>query len=936
MLAIPTEFAELLDARRQIQERFAGHLPDTTSASGIGADVLALSPFIERVARTNPNFQSSPLTLASEPFVALVTEMDESAALQLLRRVRQTEMARIAVRDLLGIDAPETVLTNLSRLAGQAITAAVNWAYGSLQKRYGTPLSKTNMPLPLVVLGMGKLGGGELNFSSDIDLIFLYPHDGEIDHPTGLEFGEFFTKLGQSVIRLLDSTTEHGFVYRVDMRLRPFGDSGPLVCSFAFLENYLIEQGRDWERYAWIKARAMVGQEAYEDLYKDVVKPFIYRRYLDFSVFESLRSMHGKILREVEKREWQNHLKLGSGGIREIEFAVQMFQLLRGGSDRRLQTQSLLNALPALDDPKMLTPEAVNELRDSYRVLRRAENRIQMIDEQQTHSVPTSTLDLQRLVVMMELPSVAALQLLLTAVRARVTRHFTELVFPNAKPQELNEYLNAELALELGEWHSSQDALQWLKRKTNRDLPQLAGALHELGSSRYYQKLSLEGKRRLEQLLPLMINYLPSVLEPTLSRFWRILEAIGHRLTYLSLLVENPRALKRLIHICGLSEFLVKHLAETPLLLDELLDERLMDAMLTRDDFVKDLMIKLPNDSLDEEQWIARILDFKKVATFRVALLDLTGRLSLMKVSDRLTDIAELTVQRVLDFAWRLLVERHGEPSAVAGQRCQLAVVAYGKLAGLEMSYGSDLDLVFLYDGVSENGETQGPNKIDNAAFFVRLAQKIIYLLTTYSRTGRLYEVDMRLRPSGRYGLLMSSLKSFEEYQRTDAWTYEHQALLHSRAIAGDKDLQQRYEDRRIAILTTAVRLNSLKAEVSSMRERMRRELSRSEKGQFDLKQDPGGMADIEFLAQYLVLANACRQAPLAMYADTIRQLESLASIEILPQDTVDVLVRYYQAYRLERHHRSLDGLEDVLDGSTFSVERSSVIAVWRQVFEVS
>jgi [glutamine synthetase] adenylyltransferase / [glutamine synthetase]-adenylyl-L-tyrosine phosphorylase len=932
-LSLPPTCAALRERYSHLQSGWGERLPMQSSATHLGLDVLALSDYLERVARVSPEFMAQPTELSGAPFAEITATADEASVMAALRRIRQRELAKIAVRDLLGLDAPEQVLRHISTLADQAIQAAVTWGYAQLARRYGTPVDATHNPLPLVVLGMGKLGGYELNFSSDIDLILLYPSDGDIAHPSGLEHGEFFNKLGQQLIRLLDAPTADGFVYRVDMRLRPFGESGPLVCSFAFLENYLLEQGRDWERYAWIKARAIVGQTVYAELYKEVVRPFVYRRYLDFSVFESLRAMHAKILREVERREWQEHLKLGPGGIREIEFMVQMFQLLRGGSDQRLQSTSLLAVLPLLNGPKMMSAQAVSDLARSYHVLRRAENRLQMIDEQQTHSLPSSALGLERLAVMLGLSDITALSALLQQARAAVTRHFSELVFAHPHAANENRGEVPARASELSDWHQEADAMDWCLAQGLAPTPEQITALWRLRDSGYYRRLAVEGKRRLERLLPSLLAQLPAQAEPTLTRLWRIFEAIGHRITYLSLLYENPKALTRLIDVCALSEFLVEHICASPVLLDELLDERLMTEPPTRQDFAEDVRLKCLDPPDDEEHWLERLREFQKTATFRVALWDLMGKLPLMLVSDRLTDIAELLIQHVLDYAWNELTQLLGVPHEPDGRACAVSVIAYGKLAGREMGYDSDLDLVFLHDGVSVEGETRGPTAIDNGVFFVRLAQKIIHLLTTYSRAGRLYEVDMRLRPSGRFGLLMSSFTAFADYQRAEAWTYEHQALLHSRAVAGAYSLQERFEQLRLTLLTSAIRWDGVKTDVVSMRERMRAQLSRSSNGQFDLKYDLGGMGDIEFLAQYYVLAHARDYPPLATYSDTIRQLESLASINLLAQSTADVLVQAYQAYRQARHHRSLNQQDELLPASEFMGLRQQVMAIWAETF---
>lgn len=935
-------------AKQQLLERLEGQSPPISQHWQSTVDVLLCSEFIQRVLLRDPSFAEHPWAIEEHPYRDLTRLTELDPFLKALRVIRRRELARIGWRDLHQRDEPAVVLRRISTLADQTIQVTTEWFYQQLTQRHGVPRDSQGNPMPLVVLGLGKLGGQELNYSSDIDLIFLYEEDGEIDHPNGLENFEFFTRLGQRVIQALDNLTEDGWVYRVDMRLRPYGESGPLAASFSFLEKYFYEQGRDWERYAWIKARAITGEAAYESLYREVVRPFVYRRYLDFSVFESLRVMHERITREVERREWQQHLKLGPGGIREIEFTVQMFQLLRGGIDVSLQSPSILNVLPKLSDPKMLPVEAVNELLEAYHFLRRAENRLQMMDEQQRHALPEDPLERLKLVKMLHQSSWEELITRLDGLRANVTRHFKASVFAHqqqpeddgadegharADPHGRASTLSREPVL--ADWQRREDIAAWLDPFSLSDPSLPLAALDELRQSRYFGRLSDEGKRRLQRLLPVIVTHEVAIQPNVLLRVWRIFEAIGHRLNYLSLLFENPQALRRLIDLCGLGDFLVDQISAMPLLLDELIDERLFEDIPTRQSFERDLSWRLQESPTDDEVFVEKVRDFQRVSIFRVALLDLTNRLPLMSVSDRLTEIAELVLERVLNYSWARLVERYGEPQALDHDRCRVAIIAYGKLAGREMGYGSDLDIVFLHQGVSESQETSGPQIIENSTFFVRLGQKIVQLLTTLSRSGRLYEVDTRLRPSGRSGLLMTSLSAFEHYQRQEAWTWEHQSLLHARAVAGDRDVQSQFEQCRLAILTDAIDRERLRENVVHMRSRMRKELSRAGSGEFDMKQDPGGVVDIEFIAQYLVLRHAKEFPPLLTFPDTIRQLESLGSINLLPQAHVDQLVQAYRAYRRARHHRSLESKSDVLDQATWQPIRQVVQDIWAQVFDL-
>jgi glutamate-ammonia-ligase adenylyltransferase len=860
-----------------------------------------------------------------------------------LRRFRRRHLARIAWRDLAGLAPIETVLAELSALAEACIGAACRHATAWLGRRHGLPRDEHGREIPLLVLGMGKLGGGELNFSSDIDLVFAFAGHGETMGPRPLSHEEFFTRVGKRVSQLLGTPTDEGFVYRVDLRLRPFGDSGPVAVSYDAIEDYLQQHGRDWERYAYVKARPVYGAEAgFESLYRDVLRPFVYRRYLDFGVFESLRGMKELIAREVERRELQQNVKLGPGGIREIEFIVQAFQLLRGGSNPRLQTRRLLEALPLLAGHKLLPAKTVAELQAAYRFLRRVENRLQEWNDEQTHELPEEPLARERLALAMGLPDWSTLLRELDAHRERVSAHFRRSVFApdqdgdrDGNGRALEHLLDAEL----------DDAHRRELVATLGAPPELTEVLlREFARVRdgaYYRRLDETGRRRLQMLLPGLLRSLVRRPNPeaTLGRVLGILERIGGRTVYLALLNENPQARERLLDLCSHSKFLADQIAAFPLLLDELLDDRLFESTPTRVELEQELRARMAATS-DQEQQVDALREFQRAAMFRIAVPDLTGRLPLMKVSDRLTDLAELLVQEALDLAWQQITARHGVPMCGASESAlvpaSLVVVAYGKFGGIELGYGSDLDLVFLHDSRGEVQRTTGPQVVENGVFFLRLVQRLVHLLTVHSAAGRLYEVDTRLRPSGKGGLLVQSIEGFADYQRAEAWTWEHQALLRSRAVAGPRALQGRYETLRVELLRSAVRRDSLREDVRAMRERMRAELSKSRPGEFDLKQDPGGITDIEFLAQYWSLKWADRHAELVTYSDNIRQLESLASICLVPQQTVDVLTGAYRTYRQRLHHLALDGLGNVAPAADFATTREAVMEVWRQTMEES
>ncbi|MGH8135138.1 MAG: bifunctional [glutamate--ammonia ligase]-adenylyl-L-tyrosine phosphorylase/[glutamate--ammonia-ligase] adenylyltransferase [Steroidobacteraceae bacterium] len=866
---------------------------------------------------------------------------DETGFMDGLRRLRRHEMVRIAWRDLTGRAPLAEVLTELSDLADAAIESALAFASRSLAARYGQPHSEAGELQELVVLAMGKLGGRELNFSSDIDLVLLYPEPGETDGRRPIANEDYFTRLGQALVRLLNTHTAEGFVFRMDLRLRPFGDSGPLVVNFGAFEEYLQKHGRDWERYAYVKARPITGVAGYRQLFDEAVRPFVYRRYLDFGVFESLRSMKEMIVREIARRDLQDDIKLGPGGIREIEFIVQAQQLIRGGSEPGLQTPSLLAVLPRLQGAKLLPAAVVAELLDAYEFLRRCENRLQMVADQQTHALPADETGREQLAAAMGATGWSQFVRQLDARRASVTRHFNELVFG---PGGCTTALPAATLESLWGAEPEADAIERdITRFGIQDAAAAAGLLVELRQSAYYRRLDEFGRRRLAILLPRLLSEIAATVGgdrdtgelALLARLIRIIEAIGGRTAYLALLNENGSALVRLVSICRLGDYLARQVAAHPLLLDELLDSRIFESLPDREQFRQELAVRLEHAGDDEERQVDALRHFRRAATFRIAMQDLTGHLPLMQVSDRLTDVAELILEQALTLAWRQTAAIHGEPACVDanGPRgARVAIVGYGKLGGMELGYGSDLDLVFLHDSAGEKQQTRGPKAVDNEVFFLRLAQRLVHLLTVHTAAGRLYEVDVRLRPSGKGGLAFTQIGAFEDYQRHEAWTWEHQALLHSRWVAGDAKLGAEFGRIRREVLMHSVRRQTLREDILAMRERMRTELSKAREGCFDLKQDRGGIADIEFIAQYWVLRFACEQPPLSEFADTIRHLESVGSAALVDHRVIDCLVDAYRRYREAVHHLSLEQQAPIVLQGPFAETRARVAAIWEQV----
>jgi [glutamine synthetase] adenylyltransferase / [glutamine synthetase]-adenylyl-L-tyrosine phosphorylase len=928
-----------LDAYKALPESLQAELPRVAAGSEFIAAALIQDP--QALGWFVRHEQPAAALQAGAEYESRVAASPTTAEAQhILREWRRREMLRIAWRDIAGRASVTDTLHAVSDFADAAIRAAAAAAQLHLRAVFGRPRGAAGDETSLIVLGMGKLGGRELNFSSDIDLVFLFAQAGQTDGPRVVENEEYFNRLGRELIQLLDVRNADGFVFRVDMRLRPFGDSGPLVVSLAALEDYLQQHGRDWERYAWIKARPIVGAAAYETAYQEFVRSFVYRRYLDFGVIESLRDMKALIAREVTRHELDQHLKLGRGGIREIEFIVQSMQLVRGGSDRRLQNASLLEVLPRLAGSKLMSPADIADLTDAYLVLRKAENALQMIRDEQTHSLPVDAAERARLSVNMGVPDWATGSARVDAARDNVARQFEALLFGAPDAQSRADKTGAD-------WLAS-DAVK-IEEELERsgfpagEIAATAAILETYRQAASYRRLDEAGRRRLHVVLERLLKAAAQLAAPAsvVQRVMRVLEAIGTRSSYLALLKEQPAALNRLIEVCAISGFLSRQIADFPLLLDELIDAKAFDEMPSRHSFMQELAARterLPAD--DPERQVEALRQFQKVAVFTVALADLTERLPLMKVSDRLTDIAELIIQCCMDLAWQQMTEIYGIPYCGGEdgnlRQVRVAVAGYGKLGGLELGYASDLDLVFLHDSSGELQSTKGERPLDNVVFFLRLGQRIVHLLTMHSAAGRLYEVDMRLRPNGKGGFLMTGIDAFERYQHQDAWTWEHQALLRARAVAGDASLCRAFEAVRRRVLSVAVHRATLRTDVADMRVRMRRELSKAGAGQFDIKQDSGGIADIEFLVQYWVLAAANVHPELLTYTDNIRQLEGLAAVGVLESATAQWLTEAYIGYRTVLHHLSLEGEgegERVVEAAPYAATRARVAEIWRETF---
>lgn len=866
----------------------------------------------------------------------LTSVLDEMALMKALRLFRRYILVRLEWSQLTHTSNDEQILNQLSELAEVIIVTARDWLYDLSCKEWGTPCNHQGEHQPLLVLGMGKLGGGELNFSSDIDLIFTYPEHGQTQGGRReLDNAVFFTRLGQRLIKALDNITEDGFVYRVDMRLRPLGEGGPLVLSFSSMEDYYQEQGRDWERYAMVKAKVLGDQQdPYSKELYQMLKPFVYRRYIDFSVLQSLRNMKSMIEREVRRRGLKNNIKLGAGGIREIEFIVQVFQLIRGGRVIGLQTRSLLTALQVIEQESLLDTNEVAQLRNNYLFLRRCENLLQAINDEQTQTLPDEELDQIRLATNMGFTNWSEFIEQL-AVRMKQNRLiFNALIgnddsesVPNTK--QYNDLFDDLWVPDL----QLSDIKSVLPNYSDSDAEQLYQMLIQFRNDIGKRTIGVRGREILDQLMPRLLDAICNGQQAIMvfSRILPLLVNIVSRTTYLELLLEYPSALKQLIRLCSASPMISDQLAHYPILLDELIDINSLYQTVAPNEYKSQLyqyLLRIQVD--DEEQQLEALRQFKQMQLLHIAAADVEHILTTMKVSDHLTYVAEALLDFVVQMAWNQMIERYGKPAHLADNHKGLVVVAYGKLGGWELGYGSDLDLVFLHD-CPVNSVTNGEKQIDSRQFYLRLVQRIIHLFNVRTSFGILYEVDVRLRPQGDAGLLACSLDSFADYQMNEAWTWEHQALVRARAVYGENDLIKCFNQIRHDVLCKPRDENQLKTEVREMREKMRNHLGTMQAELFNPKIDEGGIGDIEFLSQYLVLNYANSHPKMTTWSDNVRILELATHYQIMNSHEAEQLTQAYIDMRNQIHQLALQLLPSTVSSSQFYREKQIVNQSWQK-----
>lgn len=848
-----------------------------------------------------------------------------------MRRLRNLVVATLITRDLNGKADLAEVVGTMSAFADFAIRTHVAAVSSDMMTLHGEPIGQDSRTRQeLIVLGMGKLGGEELNVSSDIDLIFVYPEDGETRVTSAeqrpLSNHEFFTRLGKKLIGDLSAIAEDGFTFRVDMALRPNGASGPLVASFGMVEEYLIVQGREWERYAWVKARAVTGRRDDIAALESIVQPFVYRRYLDFGSIDAMRSMHSQIRAEVRRQEVRhpdrsNNVKLGRGGIREIEFLAQVFQLIRGGRDPALQDRSTRATLQTLAEKHLLDTEVVNQLLRSYIFLRNLEHRLQYLDDTQTHSLPANDEDLLTIAHMAGFPDTAPLLSTLESHRALVAAQFDAIFSDKKNGQNSDSGASGETdGCATVSFTDTREAIETQLLALEFDNP--ASASQRLLSTLESPRLQALPEASREKLVGLVNSALPMIAEiteartATLGRLMEFLEAIARRAPYLALLTEYPHALKRVIRMMAASDWAAKYLTLHPLVLDELLDDHILDAAPDWPAFAMECQAQLDAVPGDTERQLDVLRELHHAQLFRLLAQDLEGALTVERLADHLSSLADVLVAATIHAVWKTVKDRHREIP-------RFAVIAYGKLGGKELGYASDLDVIFLYDD----------DHPDAPMNYAKLAQRFITWMTTHTPAGVLFDIDTALRPDGASGLLVSPVSAFEKYQTTSAWLWEHQALTRARFCAGDPDIGMWFEAVREKVLCQPRDETNLKHEIQSMRKKMH-DAHPNRSQLFDLKHDSGGMIDIEFMVQYLVLRHAAQHRQLTADLGNIALLKMVGELDLIDRQLSARVADAYRTFRKLQHQIRLQGE----DRARVKIERvaneaADVRRLWSEIF---
>lgn len=943
-----TQLQTLLQSRDyQFDTHFQHHIERLAISSSYALNQLCRTPdlllklhSLEQLNSTQLNsapfdpepFDPEPFDLEQSRLTkACDNAVDMTSIQKILRQHRHAKLIQIIYLDVINNMPLKQILVHLSDLADQLIRCALRAAEKQLVTKHGQPLDAEGNAMTLNVIAMGKLGGQELNFSSDVDLICSYANEGELDGFGHLSYHEFFTRVVRLLVQLLNDTTEDGFVYRVDLRLRPWGNSGPVALHHQALEHYYQLHGREWEQYAMVKARIITGSSSDQHYIKSILKPFVYRKYHDYRVFEGLAGLKDQIDHQAKLNNMGDNIKVGSGGIREIEFFVQAFQILKGGRNNRLQSPKIFSCFDSLKNQNIIAKKTIEALRDAYVFLRQLENKIQMIADEQSHSCPQNQLIQQRIAHTMNLPNWRAVQNQLDEHRATVSHHFTALF-----KREVETDQNITITDAFGEGYSDHQQIKLLQSYGLECAPEISHRLTDFFTSKAWGFMSARAKQRFTTLLP---DLLQSVAQTKnhLVLFGRLINlfcSIAGRSVYFELLHQNGHLRNKLVHLFNQSEWIAQQVAQYPMLLEHLIQVTDGCDNFDRYQIANSLQIQLDNVAGDTELELDVLRLFKREQTIVIAIAELSDQITTIAVSRYLTELAEVILDAVYRLACTALQSQYGQPICQQddSREANFAIIGYGKLGGQEMNYQSDLDVIFLHDSTGIKQVTNGKRSIDNHVYFARLAQKIISMTSILTSAGKLYDIDSRLRPEGASGLLVSSDHAYHQYQLHKAWTWEHQALVRARQVAGSLILKPVFDRMRQTILTITREPEKLKKHIVEMRAKINQHNPPNEDQICNLKYAKGCMVDIEFMVQYWTLKYASKVSTIAAYSDNISLINELFRLNLISSDQSQ-LVDIYQTYQRWLHRTVLQNNPAEIACGLIATEIEQVNKCWDKCF---
>jgi [glutamine synthetase] adenylyltransferase / [glutamine synthetase]-adenylyl-L-tyrosine phosphorylase len=848
-----------------------------------------------------------------------------------LRLFRHQKLVEIIYLDICQRASVENTLLHLTQLADCLLQQTQHKVEELLSAKHGQPVHEDGAPMQLNIIGMGKLGGGELNFSSDIDLICSYSEDGQLKGFGQLSYNQFFTNAVKLIKQLLNDMTADGFVYRVDLRLRPWGDSGPIVLSHHAFEHYYQLHGREWEQYAMVKARVITGSESDKKYLHSIIKPFVYRRYHDYRVFEGLAQMKHKIDQKAQRSNQKLNVKTGHGGIREIEFFVQAYQILKGGRNHLLQTPSLYKTLHVLSVQEITDQPTIDIMHEAYDFLRLLENRIQMLNDQQTHDIPDKQNYLDRISLLAGFDNWDSLNSRLDKHQKAVSSIFASLFIQDeSRPSSLAP----ESHLDEMDEDEHLTAISKLGFLNTQDIHQ---KLTDFYQSKALVYMSDKAKKRFRSFFPELLKLVAEHKQQSelLDKMLNLLSSIAGRSVYFELLYQNIPLLIKLVHLFDSSNWIAGEVSRHPILLESLLYPDHIDNRFDVDMLTQALSVQLSNVAGDEEMELDVLRQFKREQTIVIATAEIAQQIDTEEVSHHLSRLAEILLQAVYELSLATLEKQYGLPHCLVNDQTTtpaLGIIAYGKLGGFELHYQSDLDIIFLHNSTGQKQITTGPREIENATFFSRLAQKIISRISLLTAAGKLYEIDTRLRPDGASGMLVSSVSAYHHYQMEKAWVWEHQAIIRARFVAGHRSIVQNFSDTRTSVLTQKHDPAELAQSISQMRDKMYQAKNPPEGEYINIKHSRGCMVDIEFMVQFLVLLYANKFASLCESTDNVGLINELHQLGLVDANFLQ-LGQIYQTFHKWLHTRVLQNLSPEIASQEVEQEILQVKSCWNKVF---